>query len=239
MFSPSLLSFLPSFLPRWRVPLACYRIFRSVLVSLYRAEVDSQSQESKFLRILENSRDIFYIVTKDTTDKVAIHRTVPSNKTPPLFFPRFPPRELKLPTNGSQAYSLETSAYNNESEAVIIAINRCSSFFGFAPIFFFSLYRNIRFNTDTREKERKAKRTKERIHRAINPLNSDIKISFPWGEKWKVSRLFGATRLRVNRFRFELLNLNSKNILPIFSKGGEDQAEKSSRALFARKRRNE
>lgn len=136
MFSPSLLSFLPSFLPRWRVPLACYRIFRSVLVSLYRAEVDSQSQESKFLRILENSRDIFYIVTKDTTDKVAIHRTVPSNKTPPLFFPRFPPRELKLPTNGSQAYSLETSAYNNESEAVIIAINRCASFFGFAPIFF-------------------------------------------------------------------------------------------------------
>lgn len=137
MFSPSLLSFLPSFLPRWRVPLACYRIFRSVLVSLYRAEVDSQSQESKFLRILENSRDIFYIVTKDTTDKVAIHRTVPSNKTPPLFFPRFPPRELKLPTNGSQAYSLETSAYNNESEAVIIAINRCASFFGFAPILFF------------------------------------------------------------------------------------------------------
>lgn len=148
----------------------CFLISRGSRFPIPRVEI---------LRILENSRDIFYIVTKDTTDKVAIHTSVASNKTP-LFFSYIHGPRAKLRTNGSEYIPLKPLLISNdESKAVIIAINRCGSFF--APIFSFSsfFYQKIHFKIFApihrryarRKKREKQKRRKNerkvRIYRVI------------------------------------------------------------------------
>lgn len=128
MFPPSFLAFFPRFTcpARTLSDLSirrCFLISRGSRFPIPRVEI---------LRILENSRDAFYIEAKDTPDKVATRRTVALNKT--LLFcawcsNRRLEYESKSTFSGTCALRLHTDRTDRDVfKITIIAIAHCDYF---------------------------------------------------------------------------------------------------------------